>query len=178
MPDIELFLSEKVNTLTVGHAVVLFIAARVGLVLLRWVGRLLKFVVYLVASALLRLRWVVWICAYVWTRWQVDLGRAILDLHPDHLVIRPSVGGVQGTDQASANLKLEKINSSARTFGPSWGTDLRPDRLTQDNEWAAWAQRRDRRNHYDHLLMQELQRVLRFPPRSRRWLPRIRLSRD
>ena len=159
--EIEPFLNQPVNMVTVAQAASLFVAARVGLVLLRWIGRLIVFAFYVAASSLLRLRWVVRCCAYVLVRWQVDVGRAILNLHPDHLAVRANVGGVQGTSDASAHLKVE---SSARQFGPGWDTDLRTDRYDQDNQWAAWAQRRDRLDHYDQLLAQELRRGYRFPP--------------
>lgn len=164
MPDIEPLFTQTVNNITVAQAVVLFVAARFGLLVWRWfssgIGRIYKFGFYVVASSLLRFRWVVRVCAFVLVRWQVDLGHAILDLHPDHLTVRPSVGGVQGTKDASATLRIE---SSSRQFAPQWGTDLRPDRLDQDNQWSAWAKHQDRRADYRNLLEKELRRAYRFP---------------
>lgn len=92
-PEIETLLNQTVNGITVAHAAWLFVAARVGLVLLRWVGRLLTLVFYVAASGLLRFRWAVWGCAFVLTRWQVDLGHAILDLQSDHLAVQAGVSG-------------------------------------------------------------------------------------
>ncbi len=151
-------LGQAVNRVTVAHAIGLFILARAGWGVLRWGCRL---VVYVVGTALLRHRRVVRICAFVLVHWQVDLGYAILDLHPDHLTVRPSVGGVQGTNDASANLTVE---SSARQFRPQWSTGLRPDRMDEDTKWSAWAKRQDRRADYRDLLEKELRRAYRFPP--------------
>ena len=159
--ETEPFLSQPVNTITVAQAAALFVAARVGLVLLRWGGRLIRFAFYMAGSSLLRLRWVVWCCAYVLVRWQVDVGRAVLDLQPDHLAVRPTVIGAQDTEHARINLKVE---SSSRTFRREWGTKDRPNRYRQDTQWAERAMRHDRLVQYDRLLAQELRRVYRFPP--------------
>ena len=158
--EIESSLNQTVNPITAAQAACLCMAARIGLELLRWLARLLVFGFYVVTSSLLRLRLVVRCCAWILVRWKVDVAHAMLDLHPHHLTVRPRVGGVSSTNDASASLRMQ---SPAGQFGPQWGTQLRPDRLTQDNQWTAWAQRRDRHHQCKQPLEQELRRAYRFP---------------
>lgn len=156
--DLEALVTQNVNTVTVLQAAGLFVLARVGLVLLRWVGRLLKFGFYLAGSPLLRVRWVVWCCAYVLARWQVDLGSAILDLHPDHLIVTAEVTPKRRDPKVGLSFQHEGGKLASSRFVPT-----RLDQQDQNQQWAARTNRRNRRDEYFALLKGQLERVYRFP---------------